>query len=107
MKDQEQNINSWESGRMRVIEDHKVRRENEQTHRAALSLPGLLEGTALLCVQFPALPMLFIRKADESRHPNAKKRSLISMMLRYTEPPERWSSRKHRRSKVLVFHSSV
>ncbi|CAO2647849.1 Nn.00g087710.m01.CDS01 [Neocucurbitaria sp. VM-36] len=48
MKDQEQNIKSWEAGRMRLIEDHKVKRENEQTHRAALSLPGLLEGTALL-----------------------------------------------------------
>lgn len=48
MKDQEQNVRSWEGGRARLIEDHKFKRENEQTHRAALSLPGLLAGTALL-----------------------------------------------------------
>ncbi|KAJ4377833.1 hypothetical protein N0V83_000663 [Neocucurbitaria cava] len=31
MKDQEQNVNSWESGRMRVIEDHKTpEREKEE-----------------------------------------------------------------------------
>ncbi|KAF2133205.1 hypothetical protein P153DRAFT_307777 [Dothidotthia symphoricarpi CBS 119687] len=46
MKDQEQNVASWESGRTRVIEDHKFKRENEQTLRAALSLPGLLADTA-------------------------------------------------------------
>ncbi|CBX99988.1 hypothetical protein IAQ61_002798 [Plenodomus lingam] len=44
MKDQEQNVRSWEGGRARLIEDHKFKRENEQTHRAALSLPGLLGG---------------------------------------------------------------
>ncbi|KAL6706566.1 hypothetical protein ACN47E_005322 [Coniothyrium glycines] len=48
MKDQEQNIKSWETGRARLIEEHDFKRENEKTHRAALSLPGLLEGTALL-----------------------------------------------------------
>ncbi|KAF1841892.1 uncharacterized protein K460DRAFT_358586 [Cucurbitaria berberidis CBS 394.84] len=48
MKDQEQNVKSWEAGRTRLIEEHKMKRENEQTHRAALSLPGLLAGAALL-----------------------------------------------------------
>jgi len=48
MKDQEQNVRAWEGGRTRIIEDHKFKRENEQTHRAALSLPGLLCGTTLL-----------------------------------------------------------
>lgn len=66
MKDQEQNVKSWEAGRIRLIEDQKLKRENEQTHRAALyvtlrvetallilcrSLPGLLEGTAMLRVR--------------------------------------------------------
>lgn len=55
MKDQEQNVRSWEAGRVRLIEDHKLKRENEQTHRAALSLPGLLDGTALLRVRFTVL----------------------------------------------------
>jgi len=36
MKDQEQNVRAWEGGRTRIIEDHKFKRENEQTHRAAL-----------------------------------------------------------------------
>lgn len=36
MKDQEQNVKSWEAGRARLIEDQKHKRENEQTHRAAL-----------------------------------------------------------------------
>ncbi|KAF2853011.1 hypothetical protein T440DRAFT_445934 [Plenodomus tracheiphilus IPT5] len=48
MKDQEQNVRAWAGGRARLIEDHRFKRENEQTHRAALSLPGLLTGTALL-----------------------------------------------------------
>ncbi|KAI8937016.1 hypothetical protein NX059_006239 [Plenodomus lindquistii] len=48
MKDQEQNVRAWEGGRARIIEDHKFKRENEQTNRAALSLPGLLNGVALL-----------------------------------------------------------
>ncbi|KAF1831359.1 hypothetical protein BDW02DRAFT_632914 [Decorospora gaudefroyi] len=48
MKDQETNVKSWEAGRKNLIDEHKFKRENERTHRAALSLPGLLEGTALL-----------------------------------------------------------
>lgn len=48
IQDQEQNVRSWEAGRQRLIEEHDFKRENERTHRAALSLPGLLEGTALL-----------------------------------------------------------
>ncbi|KAL5114426.1 hypothetical protein ACEQ8H_007681 [Pleosporales sp. CAS-2024a] len=48
MKDQEGNVKQWEAGRARLIEDHKLKRDNETTHRAALSLPGLLEGTPLL-----------------------------------------------------------
>ncbi|KAH7400738.1 hypothetical protein DE146DRAFT_472595 [Phaeosphaeria sp. MPI-PUGE-AT-0046c] len=63
MKDQEGNVKQWETGRKVLIEDHKLKRENEATHRAALyvalnfmqtladrcrSLPGLLEGTPLL-----------------------------------------------------------
>ncbi|KAH7380728.1 hypothetical protein BKA66DRAFT_465274 [Pyrenochaeta sp. MPI-SDFR-AT-0127] len=48
MKDQEQNVRSWETGRSRLFDEHKLKRENEQTHRAALSLPGLLDGAALL-----------------------------------------------------------
>lgn len=48
MKDQERNIKDWEAGRQRLIEDQTIKRENEKTHRAALSLPGLLENTAPL-----------------------------------------------------------
>ena len=36
MKDQEQNVRSWEAGRTRLLDDHKLKRENERTHRAAL-----------------------------------------------------------------------
>jgi hypothetical protein len=48
MKDQERHVREWESARQRLIEDQKVKRENEKTHRAALSLPGLLDNTAPL-----------------------------------------------------------
>ncbi|KAF2024760.1 hypothetical protein EK21DRAFT_104439 [Setomelanomma holmii] len=48
MKEQEGNVKQWEAGRERVIEDHNLKRENEKAHRAALSLPGLLEGSPLL-----------------------------------------------------------
>ncbi|OWY47222.1 hypothetical protein AA0114_g9595 [Alternaria tenuissima] len=48
MKDQESNVKSWESGRKNLIDEHKFKRENERTNRAALSLPGLLENTPLL-----------------------------------------------------------
>lgn len=48
IKDQEQNVRAWEGGRNRLTEDQKFKRENEQTHRAALSLTGLLSGTPLL-----------------------------------------------------------
>lgn len=48
MKDQEQNVKSWEAGRTRLLEDHKLKRENEQTHRAALSLPGILGDAPML-----------------------------------------------------------
>jgi hypothetical protein len=36
MKDQEQNVTSWENGRARLLEEQKLRRDNEQMHRAAL-----------------------------------------------------------------------
>ncbi|RMZ71694.1 ATP synthase subunit beta [Pyrenophora seminiperda CCB06] len=42
MKDQELAVKSWEAGRKNLIEEQKIKRENERTHRAALSLPGLL-----------------------------------------------------------------
>ncbi|KAF2828519.1 hypothetical protein CC86DRAFT_368732 [Ophiobolus disseminans] len=48
MKEQEGNVKQWEAGRERLIEDHNLKRENEETHRAALSLPGLLQGSPLL-----------------------------------------------------------
>ncbi|KAI4648449.1 uncharacterized protein J4E79_010071 [Alternaria viburni] len=48
MKDQESNVKSWEAGRKNLIDEHKFKRENERTHRAALSLPGLLENTPAL-----------------------------------------------------------
>ncbi|KAF1947656.1 hypothetical protein EJ02DRAFT_449133 [Clathrospora elynae] len=48
MKDQEQHVKSWEAGRKHLIEEHRFKRESEQMHRAALSLPGLLEGATLL-----------------------------------------------------------
>ena len=48
MKDQERHVKEWESARKRLIDDQKVKRENEKTHRAALSLPGVLENTAPL-----------------------------------------------------------
>ncbi|KAF2632479.1 hypothetical protein BU25DRAFT_437160 [Macroventuria anomochaeta] len=47
-KDQERNVSQWEAGRARLIEEQALKKENEQTHRAALSLPGLLENTPLL-----------------------------------------------------------
>ena len=51
MKDQEQNVKSWETGRTRIVEDHKFKRENELTHRAALYVRNeLLKGTSLICV---------------------------------------------------------
>jgi len=48
MKDQERHVKEWESARKRLIDDQKVKRESEKTHRAALSLPGVLENTAPL-----------------------------------------------------------
>jgi hypothetical protein len=64
MKDQERNVKDWESGRQRLIEDQEVKRENERTHRAALSLPGLLENTEPL--RTPA------REKDELNQYNQK-----------------------------------
>lgn len=48
MKDQERNVKDWESGRQRLIDDQVLKRENEMTHRAALSLPGILDNTVPL-----------------------------------------------------------
>lgn len=48
MKDQERHVKEWESARKRLIEDHKVKRENEKMHRAALCLPSVLENMAPL-----------------------------------------------------------
>jgi hypothetical protein len=48
VKDQEGNVSQWEAGRQRLIDEQALKRTNEQTHRAALSLPGLLENTPVL-----------------------------------------------------------
>ncbi|KAF1932985.1 uncharacterized protein M421DRAFT_53328 [Didymella exigua CBS 183.55] len=48
IKDQEGNVRQWEAGRKRLIEEQVLKKENEQTHRAALSLPGLLDNTPVL-----------------------------------------------------------
>ncbi|KAF9740254.1 hypothetical protein PMIN06_007056 [Paraphaeosphaeria minitans] len=39
--DQGRNVKDWESGRQRLIEEQAVKRENEKTHLAVLSLPGM------------------------------------------------------------------
>jgi hypothetical protein len=36
IKDQESNIRQWEAGRQRLVEEQALKKENEQTHRAAL-----------------------------------------------------------------------
>lgn len=36
IKDQEGNVRQWETGRTRLVEEQKMKKENEQTHRAAL-----------------------------------------------------------------------
>lgn len=36
IKDQEGNVRQWEAGRTRLIEEQALKKENEQTHRAAL-----------------------------------------------------------------------
>jgi hypothetical protein len=36
MKEQESHVKSWEVGRKNLIEEHKLKRENERMHRAAL-----------------------------------------------------------------------
>ena len=36
IKDQEGNVKHWEAGRQRLIEEQALKKENEQTHRAAL-----------------------------------------------------------------------
>lgn len=41
--DQARNVKDWESGRQRLIDEQAVKRENEKTHLAVLSLPGLGE----------------------------------------------------------------
>jgi hypothetical protein len=48
IRDQERNVKEWQSARQRLIEDQKLKRENEKTHRLALSLPGVLDNTAPL-----------------------------------------------------------
>ncbi|KAF3034839.1 hypothetical protein E8E11_001928 [Didymella keratinophila] len=48
IKDQEGNVRQWEAGRQRLIEEQALKKENEQTHRAALLLHGLLENTPVL-----------------------------------------------------------
>ncbi|KAK7191304.1 hypothetical protein DPSP01_003071 [Paraphaeosphaeria sporulosa] len=46
--DQARNVKDWESGRQRLIEEQAVKRENEQTHLAVLSLPGMSDKIAPL-----------------------------------------------------------
>lgn len=36
IKDQEGNVRQWEAGRQRLIEEQALKKDNEQTHRAAL-----------------------------------------------------------------------
>ncbi|KAF2872120.1 hypothetical protein BDV95DRAFT_36535 [Massariosphaeria phaeospora] len=48
IKDHERNVKDWDVGRKRLIEEQTAKRENEETHRAALSFPGFLQGTAPL-----------------------------------------------------------
>jgi hypothetical protein len=36
MKEQETNVKSWEASRKNLIDEQKVKRESERTHRAAL-----------------------------------------------------------------------
>ncbi|KAF2786027.1 hypothetical protein K505DRAFT_319104 [Melanomma pulvis-pyrius CBS 109.77] len=48
IKDQERNVTDWAAGRDRLNEEQAAKRENEQKYRAAVSLPGVLDGTAPL-----------------------------------------------------------
>ncbi|KAF2645048.1 hypothetical protein P280DRAFT_546444 [Massarina eburnea CBS 473.64] len=48
MKDQERNVKDWEAGRARLIDEQSSKRDNEKTHREALSLSGILGNSALL-----------------------------------------------------------
>ncbi|KAL1610326.1 hypothetical protein SLS60_001992 [Paraconiothyrium brasiliense] len=48
MAEQARNVKDWESGRQRLIEEQAVKRENEKTHLAVLSLPGIGEKIAPL-----------------------------------------------------------
>lgn len=121
MKDQEQNVKAWEGGRTRLIDDHKFKRENEQTHRAALyvtkgsplhditdrnrSLPGLLEGVTLLRVCF--LTAFRTASTNAARHQSVRKKKWNSMTRKSTGPARPWSSRKHRLLKCSAFHSLV
>lgn len=41
--DQARNVKDWESGRQRLIDEQAVKRDNEKTHLAVLSLPGMGE----------------------------------------------------------------
>lgn len=43
IQDQARNVRDWESGRQRLIDEQAVKRENEKTHLAVLSLPGMGE----------------------------------------------------------------
>jgi hypothetical protein len=42
MKDQESNVKAWEAGRKNLIDEHKFKRENERTNRAALYVVSLV-----------------------------------------------------------------
>lgn len=48
---QEQSVREWNTGRTRLIEEQRVKRENEQTQRAAISLPGILANMPVLRVR--------------------------------------------------------
>jgi hypothetical protein len=48
MKEQEAHIKSWEVGRTNLIEEHKFKRENERTHRAALYVIRKLACSSIL-----------------------------------------------------------
>ncbi|KAJ4349838.1 uncharacterized protein N0V89_008457 [Didymosphaeria variabile] len=48
MAEQARNVKDWESGRQRLIDEQAIKRENEKTHLAVLSLPGMGEKIAPL-----------------------------------------------------------
>jgi hypothetical protein len=122
MKEQEAHIKSWEAGRMNLIEEHKFKRENERTHRAALYVIRKLACSSMLThTQLSARAprgysfasckskahLLHALVLMHTRHQSARKKSSISSMPRYTAPVKLWSIPRPHRSKFSVFLSSA